>query len=365
MRYVLVSLLLVLLGAAARAQNADGSAPPDPMDRPTEAGLRFTPGMARALGKAYAKNLLVRRYELGEDKVDEAAEKVARRLMDLAHKNQEHGQQLIEFAMAEAVNEEAKSNRNGPGGLTPRMGKGIAEHMLPMMPSLRELVGGVTQDIRPMLSFKQQLKLSADSALAATALDAFDKTMQRWSSGNVQPFENPFQSSDPSASPRDADGETYAMKSARRTAERVAAEEPWKPWEAYVQAAKEFYQFDASQAGTADSILREYTDRARTVWLDQTLQAQAYRNRLWSNLSMQLPGGWNSPLRLLLEKEYADVSSPVTQLGNELKDRIEQIPTAAQRTAAEERVDAAILAKSGGRRASQPAVTSAEGVPQP
>ena len=56
-------------------------------------------------------------------------------------------------------------------------------------------------------------------------------------------------------------------------------------------------------------------------------------------MSWRLPGsGFHGPLRTLLESEYESLIALIVALGEEMKDRIDGIPTDAQKRAAEERL---------------------------
>ncbi len=320
------------------------SVPDDPMSRPTEYGIRFTPKMARGMSDIFARHVCVHHYKLDESRVDEASEAIARRLMELAHANDrdQRGQELAEFAIGEVFNELAKS-RNGRGldGLPRNLGMGIGKRILPMMPDLRECVRNVGQDLRPMLAMKEQLKLGRDLILIKTGLDAFEANMKLWAAGDVDPHANPFEPRDKEIE-TDENGESQALKMARSRAQDDL-EKQWSEWEKYVEQAKAFYEFDESQSATAGSVLRELTERARSVVQDETWHKQAYRNRVWASMFWALRLGRNNPLRECIEEHYREMAQPIKDLEEELKHRIDQIPTQAQRGAAQQRIMAALI----------------------
>jgi len=314
------------------------------MARPTEYGIRFTPGMARAMGRLFTKQVLVRRYELQDDRTDEAGEAIARRLMEVAHANQEQGQELWEFVFTKAL-EHQNAARAGRGshGMTPEFGKGIADRVLPQLPAAREAVHNVVQDLRPMLPVKQQLKLGADLMAVDTAIDAFEKNMQRWAKGEVEPFQDPFE--EKKEIEVSESGESKALERARANAQQALDRGQWSDWEKYVEDAKKLYEMDDSQSATADSILREVTERAKSVARDENRRQRLYRNRLWQGMIWPLRLGWGSPLRHLIEQDYATINEPIEVLGDELKDRIDDIPTQPQREAVGKRLAAALAEK--------------------
>ncbi|MGB4259885.1 MAG: hypothetical protein WBL15_19475, partial [Phycisphaerae bacterium] len=155
------------------------------------------------------------------------------------------------------------------------------------------------------------------------------------------PFENPED-----RFKKDETGQTRVLKNVRSRAEARSNRPIGGEWDQYVEEAKKYYQLDASQAAVADSLLRDYKERAKVaVGGEREWQARVYRNRLWWGISITLPGQWNHPLRLLLDREAQRIDEPLAALGDELKERIEAIPTQAQREAAEQRIQLALKEK--------------------
>lgn len=316
--------------SSARAADAAGNGAEQ-----AEPGLRFTPGMARAFAGVYAKQMLKQRYQLPDDKVADAEEKIARRLMQMAHKIDEPGRDLIE----RFVEEQLTYQSEGSGGgrfMPPGFGKEFADRVLPILPEVRELARGVSQDIRPMLGMKQQLKLAGDLMAFKTAVDGFESTLKKWSTGEVTDYRDPFRPQQEVK--KDERGETERLKGARKSAEREADNGRAKAWERYFKRFKEFYGLDATQAATGESILREFTQREERLRADPGWRDEIYRAQLWSNLSWELEAAWAHPARALLEDQSVEVRASWNELEEGFKARLESIPTTAQRRAAEEKV---------------------------
>lgn len=339
--------LLMMTPAAVLAQ---APAPPDqnqdPLGPPTTRGIRMTPGMARAIAQMISQNVFVRHYELDPARKDEAAEALARRMMSMAHQVDAHGAALAEYMITQMFDAESR-RADGEGGgfeLTPEIGKGIADEILPAMPAIRELIGGVGRDIGPMLSLKQQLKMTGELAMAGTALEAFQKNMERWARGEAKPGDNPFsdkpQGED--AAKMDASGQSAALKSAREEAEKELDKLGWmeRIWANYLKEFKSFYELDESQGATADSVLREYVDRAKALMKDAAWRDQTYRSRLWLTMAQQLR--MRGVFTSILNSRYDEAMAPVNALGDEFRLRLEEIPTEAQKNAAEARIAAAL-----------------------
>lgn len=338
-------LLGVIVAAPAIGQGPTGAA--DPLDRPTEASLRMTPELARLFGRQLAEQHFARRYELPEDRVDEAGEMIARRIMQAAHG---HDNPAIRDGFEEMIGAMIETRGRGPeaggGGIPRELGQALGRGLQPVLPGVRELVNGVGRDIRPMLPVSQQLRLGADVTAFNTGLDAFEKTVERWSQGDVDPFEDPFGGGRRRNMEKDETGATQALRRAREMAEGQLARELTGEWKQYVEQAIRFYRFDESQAASAQSLLREYAGRAEAVLLNADVRDRLYHNHLWEQMMYRLRLGSANPVRRLLEDEQHKLRDPVRQLEHEFKERIERIATESQRQAAARRVHA-MLADQG------------------
>src|SRR5690606_29883895 len=187
------------------------------------------------------------------------------------------------------------------------------------------------------------LKLTGEIAMMNMALDAFEKNMKKWSEGKSDLMGNPFESDEPKIE-HDENGESKALAEARRTAEAHSSRLPTAEWEQYVKQAKEYYELDPAQAAAADSLLRDYTERARiALGGEDAWRAAQYQNRLWWGLSISMQGRWSNGLHMLLTRRQEEMLEPIEALGDELKRRIDEIPTLAQREAGDRRIEAALV----------------------
>jgi hypothetical protein len=338
---LLAATAMLLLVSTALAQSRVGPASRDPMSYPTEAGFRFTPGIARLFARQFAEHGLINHYNMDKSKTDEVTEKVARRLMQMFHQTDGPGQELFERYMEEQLNAQAR----GEQGFVPKaFSKEFADRVRPLLPAIRELGKGVAQDIRPMLPLKQQLKMAGEMMAFNAGLDAFDQMMEQWSNGQADNTADPFNDSDKEVK-LDEQGQSEALKRARQRAQTEVDKGMKDDWTRYVKDAKEFYGFDVPQKATADSILRECLERADAIASDSSWQARYYRDRLWQNMITRLPNGWNHPLRRLIEQDQEDLKTQFKVIEEELKNRIDRIPTEAQRRAADQRVQSFLAGK--------------------
>jgi hypothetical protein len=341
-RHCLRSGLLVLLAvSSAAAQPRAPQGNDDSLNRPTEAGFRFTPGMARVFAGAWTGHL-TGHLGLDPSKSDEATEKIARRFMQMMHQMDGPAQELVERFMEEQMSAAAR----GEQSFIPRgFGQEFGERVVPLVPAIREMARGAVQDIRPMLPLKQQLKLAGEMMAFNKGLDAFEERMRQWADGRADMTRNPFE--DPNQEVKlDEQGQSSDLKRARDQAQVNLDREPTASWEKYVKDAKAFYGFDDSQSATADSVLRECLERADRIRSDQPWRARSYRNRVWQSMMFRLPNGWNHPLRPLLEQERTDLNSGFKAIEDDLKARIDRIPTPSQRRAVEQKMES-LLAEKG------------------
>jgi len=215
-----VAWLAVVVGWAlpAPAQRVPAEAG-SPADQPTSFGIRFTPGMARSLAGGYVR-MLTERYELDPSKVDQTEDAVARRFMALAHRLDDEGFGEALEGMVEGILA-GQMDAGRQDGMNLKSAQAMAEGLKPVMPAIREMIRGVAQDVRPMLAAKQQIKFGADLLTFNTAMDAFEQNLDRWSRGEIQPYENPFA---PGGKPRlDESGRSPALKAAEQRARHCSS----------------------------------------------------------------------------------------------------------------------------------------------
>jgi hypothetical protein len=340
MRWTMVALTIGLLVAtAAMAQEPAADEKADDFMRPTRAGVRMTPGLARAITRQMVKNgVLTREFGLEESRQEEAAEKIARRMMEMAHKNGRQGAEFFEFAMQSMI--------ENNGRFTPESGKRWAELSKPLVPAFRDMATGIAEDMREMLPPNKQPAFAAKMLALSVAIDAYEKRMDRWLEGGAKEGENPFddrsnrQQAETPADPN----EPPALRESRQRSEREIERQSKGSWRSYVDRAAEYYQFTDAQKQTAESILREMEGRAKQMMNDEW-RAKVMANRTRRNLP-DFGASWNTPWAWRLEREFESLMAPLRDMTRELQDRLDEIPTTEQRQAADQRM-AAKLAEKG------------------
>jgi len=344
---LLLSLTLTAGAWPLRAADRTGGIT-DSSIGPSEYGLRFTPGMARGIARRAARDVIVKRYEMDPAAEEQLTDAIARRLMQTAHELDTPELQKSREQLLATFLESLNTARGGrPRILTPELGTKLGKHLLPNMPAFRELVRNVGRDLRPMLSMKQQLRLAADLATVKTGMDAFETTMQKWSTGQVDPEDHPFRPRQDRAPKLDAEGLSGDLKRARESAgQDKLLEKRLEDWERYVREAGELYGFDASQAATADSILRECRSRAEAVAQDSQWKAHRYQSSFSLRFFRSLGRSFRSdghPVTFLLLEDSKSLTDPLEALSGDLKQRIERIPRADQKRAAQKRLQDTLL----------------------
>ncbi|MBN1490052.1 MAG: hypothetical protein JXA69_09055 [Phycisphaerae bacterium] len=331
-------MILVLAAGVAPVR----SAADEPASAADTIGLRFTPEIARGMARLITKEMFVNRYDMAPERVDDVADRVAHRLMAFAHEHQDQAQEFAEFIGGEMLAYfNAPDRKPGRAGIPRSLGTGFGKRMLPIMPSVRKLIAGVREDAQPLLPPKQQVRLMGDMMALGAAMDVFESHMKRWSKGDVDPYANPFQP-DISDSEPGQTGESPALERAKGQAQWSVADSKQVSWKQYVTHAKELYALDEAQAATADSILAEAISRAEQIKTAPTWYESIYRIAVWSHLWRYMGLSYDHPAHAHLVDVLDEQQIVLDEIGEELRVRVDEIPTDAQREAAEQRIRAAM-----------------------
>ena len=311
------------------AAESDGSEDSMAME-PTRLSLRLTPALARSLGRYYVADEVESLIDLSDDQKSRLSEAIARRLMRLAHANGKALRDSIERGLALLLETD--------GRFSPETGRAFAELAQPMLPIAREVLNGVADDARPILTPDQLGQLQAKLRRESRELDRFENKMKRWAAGGVKEKEDvdDFEPEDgPEPEREQNDPSRDRMRSAQRWAQwhlkRVGPSE----WERYVTAIKHLFAFDDEQSAEADRLLGEYRRRAEVVmtagWKARFLQNRT-RRRLHHYLDRDdVP---TAPWRYRLDLEYEKLVEPVEELGRKLREEVFSLTTDEQRRAA-------------------------------
>jgi len=196
----------------------------------------------------------------------------------------------------------------------------------PVMAELRQSADRLTRTLRPMLRPDKLEILDEDIASYEKRQKVVDGAIERWARGEWQPSDwglenDPLhgraaQKGGPPIAPgRDKEGR--GSKPGRRA--RVARCVSYDPetWYACVLELKEQYTLDPGQKDTAESIHVELVERALAYVANRT------------EVLAKVPAS---------EKKTHEAYEPVRMLFDELKSRLEVIPTTGQREESERRI---------------------------
>ncbi len=315
-------------------QSADAM-PDDPMSAPTEYGFTLTPDLAKSMASMYVQEYMVEHLEMDESKKDEAVEKAARRMMELAHKLDGDGHMLIERFVEEQMDSDHQSFI--PKGFRKEFG----ERLLPMMPEIRQFWTDMNRDLRPMLTFKQQMKMAGELTAINTGFEMFEERMKKWAAGEAE-SDNPFDfdSNEPEVEQVELNEEGISdhLVSARNTANSSVLDMQSNEWSRYLDQFRAFYELDDAQFASAEALMRRHLELLDQNLRDPDWKARYYRNRLWTMMLNRLDRHWEHPLNHILTAEYETLMREVAAHRNAFKLELLQIPTQAQQQAAMQRM---------------------------
>jgi len=343
-------LLTGLPSAGILAQDAQ---PPVPAEivpeqdedvmKPTLVGVRFTPRIAEAMSRKFIEQMTPK-YDLDDQQAEKIQDIMRRRLLKFAQDNAERGRDMIELMMATMIENDGRFPRE--------QAQEFARLAQPFVPKLREFFTQTSGEIGQQMTLRQRMKFTGDVSVAAAGLTIFENRMKRWEEGRIGDFANPFfdpADNDPAkAQPTPQDpGEHADHKRARLQVEIGERDTKLdEQWEGYVNQAVAFYALDERQTAAARAILKDCQDRARALKTPQWKES-VKQNRIARRLTrMSVEQFADGPWIYSLDREYRKLRQPLVDLDEELKRRIEELPTSEQRAAAREKVRQA-LAKRG------------------
>ncbi len=294
----------------------------------TELGVRFTPGMARAIASQLSRQMQSE-YTLTDEQTRECREIVGRNLMKLAQDTQRAGRESIELLMESMI----ANDGNMPRADAQRW----AKVSRPVVEDVKKFMMTTASQCGKVMTLSQRLKLTAEMAAVSAGFVVFEERMNRWEQGGAPEFANPFfeggrgeRRSAPSA---DGSEERAELRRARQRAERRMEWETGveRRWNEYVEAAITYYGFDEKQTTSARAIVRQALEQARAVRTDEW-QERFKLNRTTASLSQRLPrAAREGPWMWQLDREYEELLKPLQEIGRDLRARIDDLADSAQR----------------------------------
>ena len=214
---------------------------------------------------------------------------------------------------------EALATRAQGRAFTPEQVGRWAQALPPLMTDMHQSVGTISQEIEPLLDEQHRERLQRDIAGIDRRANYIDNMRVQWAAGKWRPSDwglerDPIQSGvyTPPAvmpSPREPEIAIEQQAAAAAIPTRWIAHEP-KTWIAYVLDVEKRYHFDSGQQTTARSIHSELVARAIDYSAGRRVELAA------------IPA---------LEREKHPLYEPICSLFAQLRERLEALPTTAQR----------------------------------
>lgn len=313
----------------------------------TDLGIRFTPELANAMSKQFAR-AMKDRYSLDDGQVDEIRPVIAKELMRVAQRTQKSGRDVIESMMTLMVEND--------GRIPTDKQTDFAKMMKPILPEVKDFFGRSSAQISRRMTLSQRLKFTGDMAGVTAGFAMLENRMKKWEDGKHSEFGNPFfdpSERDPNKAEKVEEPEDPNESAEhRRTRQNV---ERWidfqinldRDWEDYVKQAIEFYKLTEPQSTSARTILKDAQDRAKSIktpaWRQGLLENRIARQMTYRTGQEFSQGPW----MYRLETEYEKSLKPLKDLDAEFKGRIDALPDSKQREMALETIRKKLDEKGG------------------
>jgi hypothetical protein len=341
---------LLLLVGPAFGQN---TRPDDVAEmRPTKLGLQITPQLARAatrnwvldqLGyKAWFQDDSDGKVQVSDAQKDRLNDAAAERLLRGIDRDPEKVRTFCEGAI-ETILLSGENRRRLKGDDAKR----LAGQTEPMLPLFRQFVDGFAEDARTILEPDQYAALEKNLGKVRRRMDRLDKKVERWKSGDIkEEGERLFEGlDDPEPEETKKDEELTEEEKQRREALRNARNTTkWQirqlgpfEWAQFIYMAGYFFKFDDEQTKQAEQLLEDYRGRAEAVMTPEW-KADVRRNRIYYNLRYHLDEHKEGPWVYHLDRDYDEMTRPITELGEEFRKAVIALATDEQRQAAVEQV---------------------------
>jgi len=251
-----------------------------------------------------------RRYNLSAEQERYTKALMARGVKEFLTKHEQDLRSLLQEILARQV---------GDQQVSPELAKRWGERALPMFYDARQAILDNNMEWREILNEDQKKVHDLDLRLMKGNFEFFEKRFQRWQTGEYQPGELPL-GGDTRTTPRPVEPSPAFI---------VRQMNP-DTWELYVKKFITDYRLDESQKTAALAILKDCRDRAKQ-YLESRKEDKARIDGLLIEARKSQPID-REKLREGSEG-LRELNKPVGQLFNELKERLDKIPTEAQRAA--------------------------------
>ena len=198
-----------------------------------------------------------------------------------------------------------------------------AGRVQPLMAEFGEICNEVTEGMREYINDEQMVMLDAQYVAFQTGLKMVQNKLAIWSDGGYDPETEWIR--DNSRRPSREEREAAERAAEEADAERAAAEAPKDQWTIYTEQFIERYQLNDEQKQKAFAFLR-HQQEARDRYLRRNDDEMARVTRLLTESETEEE-------RAASLEAYQRLNAPVDRIFEQLKDRLDTLPTRAQRKA--------------------------------
>ncbi len=218
-----------------------------------------------------------------------------------------------------------------------------AEQAAPVFEKLREQLEQSTAEFREVLTPTQRTKFDADASMFDLGVRIAERKLSQWRKGEYteDEFWKPpslggrkrragTEDRAVGSGPRESTPEGKRSGAGKQPVETDQIAIELTAWREYVEGFIQVYGLDEGQRTAVLSILSELTERATAHRNRRRQEIAELENRIatFTGAEDELVG---------LKKQLTELYGPIDEMFKELKRRIERIPTAKQRAAAQEK----------------------------
>lgn len=333
-RRVLIALLAGLVGGAAYGQVF---VPPDAeeqeeQDKPLFS-INVTPTLMENMIGQMVERQLTPTYQFDEYQAEQTRRLIQERVGGWLRENGDKIEPLVNTYM------EAVTSRTPP---TPEEVAEWATQMQAVKDDFMVVLDDMTTEMRTYLTEDQIVVMEGELAAINVASGFLDQRLGAWSEGHFNPETDWPQGRRFREAQRERDKVAHeAITEARQEAIQVAGDDPTRvgrvatkqqtqdKWAKYVEAFIEKYQLNAQQIQLAQRLLSN-AQRHRDNWLLQRAQQ-------FDRVEQGLAAADTDEEKAQYLAQYEKLVAPINNQETSLKQKLESIPTRAQRRAAQER----------------------------
>ncbi|UCG16843.1 MAG: hypothetical protein JSV19_02175 [Phycisphaerales bacterium] len=304
-------LLLVLV--SARAEEPATTAPAARGDRPAPADAFWPSDELIEYRLKRAVDVVDQRYDLSDGQKQHLEQALLSRWPKFIHDNEEQLKSLLN----EMIEARMATKPPDPDRVADWAGRALL-----MWEAVEQQIAAGDEEIKRILDEEQCERFDRDRERLRTRFGEFRETLAKWERGGFDPSTWPSlgrrDSAEREAGPHRSP-EAHQPTTAPADTDEISAE--LDAWSRFVDEFCETYELDRMQRVTAHSILKEMQERA-----------EAYRDRrrveiekLEHLINDQTPGNED-----LVKRQAEELYGPIDEMFQELRRRLEALPTPAQ-----------------------------------